>query len=94
MAVKLLIPTALRAFTDGYPEVAVEGKNVGDLIRALADAYPEIERHLFEEDGTLRSFVNIYIGDTNIKNLGGLETPIADGQTVMLVPAIAGGCCP
>jgi adenylyltransferase/sulfurtransferase len=91
MGVKLLVPTALRAFTGGYPEVTVSGNTVGDALRALTEAYPDAAKHLFDENHHLRSFVNIYIGDTNIKNIDGLETSIADGQTIMLVPAIAGG---
>jgi molybdopterin converting factor small subunit len=91
MAVDLLIPTALRAFTDGKSEVSLDGKTAGEVIAALADAYPDIRRHLYEESASLRSFINVYVGETNIKNTGGLDTPVPDGGTVMLVPAIAGG---
>ncbi|MDR1411190.1 MAG: MoaD/ThiS family protein [Spirochaetaceae bacterium] len=95
MAVTILIPTALRAFTDRKSEVQAEGATVGEAIRAFAEAYPDIKQHLYqtEDSGTseLRSFVNVFLGDTNIKNIGGLDTKVADGDTIMLVPAIAGG---
>jgi molybdopterin converting factor small subunit len=84
----------LRAFTDGKSEVDVAGDTVGALISALADAYPDIRQHLYEDSGALRPFVNVYVGEDNIKNTGGLETPLSGGETVMLVPAIAGGAPP
>ncbi|MDR2740831.1 MAG: MoaD/ThiS family protein [Treponema sp.] len=95
MAVTVLIPTALRAFTDRKSEAEAEGATVGEAIRAFAESYPDIKQHLYQtgETGTaeLRSFINIFLGETNIKNLEGLDTKVADGDTIMLVPAIAGG---
>jgi molybdopterin converting factor small subunit len=93
MAVTLLIPTALRTFTDRQSEVKVDGGTAGEAIKAFVSAYPDIQQHLYEENGELRSFVNIYLGETNIKSLKGLDTPVSDGDTLMLVPAIAGGVC-
>jgi adenylyltransferase/sulfurtransferase len=107
MAVTILIPTALRAFTDRKSEVAAEGATVGAVIRSFAEAYPDIKPHLYQ-DGFgeqapadagpadlgplgLRSFINVFLGETNIKNLQGLATPVKEGDTIMLVPAIAGG---
>ncbi|WP_010262589.1 MoaD/ThiS family protein [Treponema primitia] len=90
MAVTLLIPTALRNFTDRKSEVTVEGATVGEAIRNFADAYPDIKQHLYQET-ELRSFINVFVGETNIKALQGLDTKVADGSTIMLVPAIAGG---
>jgi molybdopterin converting factor small subunit len=87
----LQIPTALRAFTDGSSEAELAGDTVGALIEAFAERYPDIRTHLFDENGALRSFVNVYVGETNIKGTGGLDTPLAADATVMLVPAIAGG---
>jgi adenylyltransferase/sulfurtransferase len=90
MAVTLLIPTALRNFTDRKSEATVEGATVGEAIRNFADAYPDIKQHLYQ--GTeLRPFVNVFVGENNIKNLQGLDTKVAGGETIMLVPAIAGG---
>jgi molybdopterin converting factor small subunit len=87
----LLIPTALRAFADGKSEVEIEGDSAGALIAAFAERYPDIRVHLYDENGALRSFINVYVGEDNIKNTGGLDTPLAADATVMLVPAIAGG---
>jgi molybdopterin converting factor small subunit len=91
MAVTILIPTALRAFTDRKAEVPAEGATVGAALADFSARYPDIHQHLYDESGALRSFVNVYVGDVSIKNTGGLDTPVADGGTVMLVPAIAGG---
>jgi adenylyltransferase/sulfurtransferase len=88
---KLFIPTALRAFTDRSASIDVAAANVGAAIEALAELYPDIRQHLYEEGGALRSYVNLFVGDTNIRDLQGLDTPIGDGTEVMLVPAIAGG---
>ena len=106
MAIAVQIPTALRGFTDRKSEVPVEGTTVGEVIHALAEQYPDIRQHLYQSGGggegasgqgaspeaaELRSFINVFVGEVNIKKLQGLGTPVADGSTVMLVPAIAGG---
>jgi adenylyltransferase/sulfurtransferase len=91
MAVTIQVPTALRGFTERQGEVTVEGATVGDAVAALAAAYPAIKPHLFQDDGGLRSFINVFVGDTNIKKLQGLDMPLAEGAVIMLVPAIAGG---
>jgi molybdopterin converting factor small subunit len=91
MAVTLLIPTALRGFTERKSEIQVIGKTAGEVLAALAETYPDLKRHLYDESGTPRSFINLYVGDVNIKGTGGLDTPVPDGGQVMLVPAIAGG---
>lgn len=91
MAVTVLIPTALRSFTDRKSEVHVEGTTVGGAIAALAVAYPDIKQHIYQDAAQLRSFINVFVGETNIKTLQGLDTPVSNGDAVMLVPAIAGG---
>jgi adenylyltransferase/sulfurtransferase len=92
MAVTILIPTALRSFTDRKAELSVEAGTVGEAAAALAAAYPDILDHLYQDGGTeLRSFINVFVGETNIRNLQGLDTPVSPGDTIMLVPAIAGG---
>ncbi|MDR2631303.1 MAG: MoaD/ThiS family protein [Spirochaetaceae bacterium] len=91
MAITIQIPTALRNFTDRQDEVLVAGATVGAALEALAAQYPDIRRHLYQDDNTLRSFINVFIGDTNIKKLQGLDTVLSDGAVLMLVPAIAGG---
>jgi adenylyltransferase/sulfurtransferase len=88
---KILIPTALRAFTDGQAEIEVSGNTAGEIIASLAEAHPEIKQHLYDEEGELRSYVNVYIGEEDIRSLGGLDAPVNEKETVTLVPAIAGG---
>ncbi|WP_461247699.1 ThiF family adenylyltransferase [Treponema sp. R6D11] len=89
--IKVLIPYALRAFTERNAEVEVKGGTAGEAIKALADAYPALKPHLFTEDGNLRDFINLFVGGENINSLKGLKTPIADNGELMIVPAIAGG---
>jgi molybdopterin converting factor small subunit len=91
MSVTILIPTALRSFADGQVEVMVEGNTAGNALEAFTKHYPDIRQHLYDENNSLRSFVNVYIGEKNIKNAHGLATALRDGDTLMLVPAIAGG---
>jgi len=90
--IKVLIPYALRAFTERNAEVEVKGSTAGDAVNALANAYPALKNHLFTEDGQLRDFINLFVGGANINSLQGLNTPVADNGEVMIVPAIAGGC--
>ncbi|MDR3164972.1 MAG: MoaD/ThiS family protein [Synergistaceae bacterium] len=91
MPVIIQIPTALRQFADGQPEISAEGSTAGDVIAAFAERYPDIKRHLYDEYGALRSFINVFLGENNIKNLEGPATPVKDGDVLILVPAIAGG---
>jgi adenylyltransferase/sulfurtransferase len=88
--VTIQIPTALRPFVERKSELAVEAATVGAAIDALATQYPDIRQHLYN-GSELRSFINVFVGDTNIKKLQGLDTPLSEGASVMLVPAIAGG---
>ncbi|MDR1811965.1 MAG: molybdopterin-synthase adenylyltransferase MoeB [Candidatus Fibromonas sp.] len=89
--VKILIPYALRAFVERKAEVEVKGGTAGEAISALAEAYPAIKTHLFAEDGQLRGFVNLFVGGANVDKQQGLNTPIAEGGELMIIPAIAGG---
>ena len=91
MAVKVLIPTALRAYTESRDSVVVEGANVGDLLAALAARYGEMRRHLFDDAGKLRSFVNVYVNDEDFRYLQREQTPVAAADVVSIVPSIAGG---
>ena len=91
MATPILIPTALRQFTEGLSEVEVGGNTAGEAINELAAKYPDIKNHLFNDKDALRSFINVYVNEENIKQKQGLDTPVGDGDTVMLVPSIAGG---
>ena len=91
MAISILVPAALRAYTDRQAEIEVNGGTAGEVIAGLAAKYPDIRKHIYKDDENLRDFINVFIGDTNIKELNGLQTPVKDGDSVMLVPAIAGG---
>jgi molybdopterin converting factor small subunit len=91
MAVSLLVPTALRGFTDRKAELSLNGATVAEVLAALVSLYPDIKPHMFDENGALRAFLNVFVGEVNIKGTGGLDTKVKDGDTLMLVPAIAGG---
>lgn len=92
MSVTILIPTALRSFVDRKSEVEAEGSTVGEALANLTAQYPDLKRQIYENDAALRGFVNVFVDGTNIKKLNGLDTPLVAGATVMIVPAIAGGC--
>jgi len=87
----LRIPTPLRTYTDGVSEVAVQGANVGAALDSLVRGYPALRPHLYNEAGELRPFVNLFKGEDNIKDLQGLDTPLADNDKLILIPSIAGG---
>lgn len=87
----LRIPTPLRAYTNGQSEVTVNGSNISDALTDLTTQYPALKPHLFNDGGELRPFVNLFVGENNIKDLQGVETPIRDGEKIMLIPSIAGG---
>ncbi len=91
MAITILIPTPLRQFTDGKSEVSVEGGNVGEALNALTAEYSDLRKHLYTEQDVLRNFINVYLGDEDIRYLDGAETSVADGETITIVPSIAGG---
>ncbi|MCX7789422.1 MAG: MoaD/ThiS family protein [Chloroflexaceae bacterium] len=91
MPVTITIPTALREYAGGNAQVHLEADTVGALLRGLVELHPALSGHLFAEDGRLRSFVNIYVGDEDIRFLQGEETPLSAGETVSIIPAIAGG---
>ena len=88
----LRIPTPLRVYTNGQSEVTVNGSNISEALTDLTTQYPAIKPHLFNEGGELRPFVNIFVGENNIKDLQGVSTAIRDGEKLMLIPSIAGGC--
>ena len=92
MSVSVLIPSALRAFVDRKSEIEAEGATVGEALAHVAAQYPDLKHQIYEDDTKLRGFVNVFVDGTNIKKLNGLETPVNSGATVMIVPAIAGGC--
>ena len=85
------IPTQLRPLTGGDGEVAATGTTVGEVLKALDAAHPGMGERLFDEAGKLRRFVNVFVADEDIRFLDGLDTAVIDGQTVSIVPAVAGG---
>ena len=85
------IPPVLRSSTGGEKEVSAEGGNVGEVLRALASRHPETERQLFSEDGELNRYVNVYLNDEDVRVLQGLQTPVGDADTLVILPAMAGG---
>jgi sulfur-carrier protein adenylyltransferase/sulfurtransferase len=91
MAVSILIPTALRHFAGGKSEVSVQAKTAGEALNALTHQHKDLRKHLFNDQNALRSFVNVYVNDEDIRHKAGVETPLADGATVTIVPSIAGG---
>lgn len=89
--VTIRIPTPLRSFTGGADEVAVDGGSVAEALGNLVARHEGLARHLFNAQGGLRNFVNIYVDDQHIRALGGLDAPVGRGAVVHIVPAVAGG---
>lgn len=88
---KILIPTALRQFTNQKDAVEVSGATVGEALQQLTSEYPNLRKNLFNDQGKLRSFVNVYVNDEDIRHLDKSETPVETGATISIVPSIAGG---
>jgi MoaD family protein len=88
---KVRIPTTLRSLTGGASEVEVEGATVGDVLKALDTAHPGFTDRLVDDDGNLRRFVNVFVADDDVRFLQGLDTPVPEGETVAIIPAVAGG---
>ena len=91
MAVTVRIPTQLRTLSGGASEVAVEGATVGEALKALDTAHPGFNERLFDDGGNLRRFVNVFLAEEDIRFLNGVGSPVTDGQTISIVPAVAGG---
>jgi len=85
------IPTQLRTLSGGAAEVSVEGATVGEVLSALETAHPGFHARLFDDSGGLRRFVNIFVADEDVRFTSGLDTQVAAGQTVSIIPAVAGG---
>ncbi len=86
------IPPVLRPKTGGQAEVEAGGSDVGEVLRSLTGEYPDTREQLFGEDGELNRYVNVYLNDEDVRVLQGLETSVKDGDTVVILPAMAGGC--
>jgi molybdopterin converting factor small subunit len=92
MAVKVIIPTPLRVFAGKHDSAEFPAATVGEALGHLADQFGGLRKHLFTEDGKLRSFVNVYVNDEDIRYLAKENTPTKDGDVVSIIPSIAGGC--
>ena len=89
---KVRIPTQLRSLSGGEAEVEVRGETVGEVLAALEAAHPGFRGRLFDDEGRLRRFVNVFVADEDVRFLQGLDTKVAPGQVVSIIPAVAGGC--
>jgi molybdopterin synthase sulfur carrier subunit len=91
MSVTVRVPTTLRTLTGGTSEVLVEASTVREALAALDAAHPGFADRLLDDEGNLRRFVNVFVSDDDIRFLEGLDTPVPDGETVAIIPAVAGG---
>ena len=91
MAVKLMIPTPLRQFAEKQASIECKPGTVGEALGALTSSYAELRKHLYTDDGKIRSFVNVYLNDEDIRFLDKENTRTKDGDTISIVPSIAGG---
>jgi molybdopterin synthase sulfur carrier subunit len=91
MAVTVRIPTTMRPISGGASTVQVEGSTLGEVLKGLDSAHPGFADRLFDESGALRRFVNVFVADDDVRYLDGLNTPVPDGETVSIIPAVAGG---
>ena len=87
----LKIPPVLRSSTGGEREIPADGSNVGEVLRDLADKHPATQSQLFGEGGELNRYVNVYLNDEDVRVLQGLETPVSAADTIVILPAMAGG---
>ena len=91
MSALVKIPTSLRKYTDGLDSVPVEGASVGEVLEGLRNRYPDLGGRLFDDKGGVRRFVNVYLGDEDIRFLDQLATAVPDDAEISIIPAIAGG---
>lgn len=91
MSVKVIIPTPLRQYAGKQASVEFQAQTVGDALSSLTAQFEELRKHLFADDGRLRSFVNVYVNDEDIRYLQKEATPLKEGDTISIVPSIAGG---
>jgi molybdopterin converting factor small subunit len=91
MSLKIHIPTPLRRYTDDQGVIEVGGSSVGTALDSLLEKYPSLKKQLYTDDGRLRSFVNVYVNDEDIRYLQKTDTAVKAGDTISIVPSIAGG---
>ena len=88
---RILIPTPLRQFVEKNDTVEIAGSTVGEILTALTTRYPDLRKNLYSDEGKLRSFVNVYLNDEDIRYTGKDATAVAEGDVLSIVPSIAGG---
>ncbi len=91
MPATVRIPTPLRKLTDGNAEVTAEGSDLRSVIKSVDATHPGLGERILDEDGNLRRFVNVFVRDEDVRFQQGLDTPVADGEVVSIIPAVAGG---
>lgn len=91
MGTRVKIPTQLRQLTGGETELEVDAASIRELLAALNTSHPELVERVLGEDGEIRRFVNVYVGDEDVRFLDGLDTPLTDSEVVSILPAVAGG---
>jgi molybdopterin synthase sulfur carrier subunit len=91
MAVKVVIPTPLRQYTGKKDSVEIDARTVGEALAGLTSQFGDLRKHLFNEEGKLRSFVNVYVNDEDIRFLQKGQTPVKENDVISIVPSIAGG---
>ena len=91
MAVTVRIPTVLRGAIGNQSTLSVSGSTIGEILGEIVATYPAVKGQLLNEDGTLHRFLNVYVNDDDVRYLGGVNAPVADGDEVTLLPAVAGG---
>jgi len=92
MGIIIEIPSALKQYVKNQDEVEVTGSSIKEALAGLCSEYDEIKQNIFDEEGNLRSFLNIYINDNDIRYINGMESNLNDGDSIQIVPSVAGGC--
>lgn len=90
-AVRVQLPAALRVHAGGRAELRAAGRTVGEVLRAVSGAHPALGPRLLDGEGRLLRYVNLFLGEEDVRHLGGLDAPVEDGAVILVVPAIAGG---
>ena len=88
---RILIPTPLRQFAEKQDSIELAGVTAGEILNGLTARFPDLRKHLYNDEGKLRSFVNVYLNDEDIRYIGREAAPVAEGDTLSIVPSIAGG---
>jgi molybdopterin synthase sulfur carrier subunit len=91
MSASVRIPTILRTYTGGVSEVAAEGSTLAEVLSSLESNHPGIRARVLDDTGSLRRFVNVYVGDEDVRFAGGLDAAVSDGAKISIIPAVAGG---